>query len=151
VVATTGGSPDVQIVQTRDDVFDVAQAQEIVDGMLASIGASPRTAEITSLVDGWAPGQSLVVDMAARAVDATFAVTQVDIELIENDHWQYRVSAVELSVFPGTYLDQWRALLAGSASGSGATGTSSGVVATGSGVPVNYLGGSRFHAVQVPA
>jgi hypothetical protein len=152
VTATTGGSPEVQIANTRNDVFSIEQAQEIADGMLASIGASPRTADINTLVDGWAPGQSLVVDMTSRAIDATFAVTQVDIELIEKDYWQYNVSATELSVFPGTYLDQWRALLAGSSSGSGSIGTSSGVVATGSGgVSTIYLGGSRFHAVQVPA
>jgi hypothetical protein len=65
--------------------------------------------------------------------------------------WLYTVRAVELSVFPGNYLDQWRALLAGSSSGAGATGSSSGTSVVGGSLPTYYLGGSRTGAVQVPA
>jgi hypothetical protein len=156
VTATIGGSPapspDIQATYVRADVFDLQQAQEIADGMLATLGGSPRTLEATTRVEGWEPGQSLVVDLAGRAVDATFAVTGVGIRLETATSWLYTVQATELSVFGGNYLDQWRALLAGSSSGGGATiGSSSGTTVIGGALPTYDLGGSRFHAVQVPA
>jgi len=155
--ATVGGSPaplEIQEIRKRPDVFDRAQGQEIVDGLLAQLGGNPRTVTIRTLLDGWAPGQAVSVDIAGRAVDATFAVTAVSISLRTADYWwAYTVTAVELDVFPGTYLDQWRAMLNGSSSGLGVSvGTSSGVsVVSSTGHVQGYLGGSRYHAVQVPA
>lgn len=156
VTATLGGSPapspDIQATYVREDVFELAQAQEIADGLLDTLGGSPRTLEATTRVEGWEPGQSLTVDLAGRAVDATFAVTDVSILWETAGSWLYTVRATELSVFGGNYLDQWRALLAGSSSGSSASvGTSSGTTVVGGALPTYYLGGSRFHAVQVPA
>lgn len=157
VTATLGGSPppspDIQAVYVRDDVFERGQAQEIANGLLATLGGAPRTLEATSRVDGWAPGQSLTVSLAGRAIDATFAITDVSIRLETASSWLYTIRATELSVFGGNYLDQWRALLAGSSSGSSAhVGKSSGGgAAGGSGaLPVCPLGGSRIHAVRVP-
>jgi hypothetical protein len=155
-VTATGGSPapspDIQATYVREDVFELAQAQEIADGLLGTLGGSPRTLEATTRVEGWEPGQSLAVDLAGRAVDATFAVTDVSILWETAGSWLYTVRATELSVFGGNYLDQWRALLAGSSSGSSASvGSSSGTTVVGGALPTYYLGGSRFHAVQVPA
>lgn len=155
VTATLGGSPppepDIQAVVIRTDVFDRQQAQEIADGLLNGLGGSPRTIEATTRVEGWEPGQSLTVDLAGRAVDATFAVTDVTVLWQTAGFWLYTVRAVELSVFPGNYLDQWRALLAGSASGSTASaGSSTGTMIVNAPAPVP-MGGSRFYAVRVPA
>ena len=153
--ATLGGSPapspDIQATFVRADVFGLAQAQEIADGLLSTLGGSPRSLEASTRVEGWEPGQALEVDLAGRAVDATFAVTGVTITWETAGFWRYRVQATELSVFGGNYLDQWRALLAGSSSGSGSSGSSTGTTVLGTVPPPYYLGGSRFHAVQVPA
>jgi len=157
VSATVGGSPaplEIQEIRKRPDVFDRAQGQEIVDGLLAQLGGNPRTVTIRTLLDGWAPGQAVSVDLTGRAVDAIFAVTAVSVSLRTADYWWvYTVTAIELDVFPGTYLDQWRAMLSGSSSGLGVSvGTSSGVsVVSSTGHVQAYLGGSRYHAVQVPA
>ena len=156
VTATLGGSPapspDIQATYVRTDVFELAQAQEIADGLLGTLGGSPRSIEATTRVEGWEPGQSLTVDLAGRAVDATFAVTDVSILWETAGFWLYTVRATELSVFGGNYLDQWRALLAGSSSGSSASvGSSTGTTVVGGALPTYFLGGSRFHAVQVPA
>lgn len=152
VSATTGGSPDIAEVQVREDVFDLAQAQEIADGLLDSLSGSPRTLEARSLLEGWAPGQEVDVDLTDRSIDATFAITEVDIEMVTATHWEYQVRATELTVAGGTYLEQWRALLGGMASGSTASvGTSTGTTVIGGALPTYDLGGSRFHAVQVPA
>jgi hypothetical protein len=155
VTATLGGSPapspDIQATYVRTDVFSLPQAQEIADGLLATLGGSPRTIEAVTRVEGWEPGQALTVDLDGRAVDATFAVTDVTILWQTAGVWLYTVRAVELSVFPGNYLDQWRALLAGSSSGAGASGSSTGTSVIGGSLPTYYLGGSRTGAVQVPA
>ena len=96
VTATTGASPEIQDVQVREDVFDVAQGQEIADGLLAQRGGSPRTLHLLeSLDDGWAPGQALDVDLLTdRAVDATCLVTDVSIALVSLSFWTYDVTAV---------------------------------------------------------
>jgi hypothetical protein len=149
-----GTPPEIVHVETRPEIVDVARAYEILEGLLATYGASPRELEVISLDNGWAPGQALTVDLILRnLIDTTFAITEVTIDLIEKDYWEYRFNATELSVFPGSYVDQWRALLAGSASGS-SSGSSSGVSTVtssgGGGATQYYLGGSRFHAVQLP-
>jgi len=113
VSATVGGSPpppEIQEIQTRPDVFDVAQGQEIVDGLLAQLGGNPRTVTFTSYVDGWTPGQAVPVDLAGRAT-GTFVATAVTIVLQTPEFWHYTVTAVELDVFKGTYLDQWRSIV----------------------------------------
>lgn len=155
VTATLGGSPapaiDIQQVVTREDVFDFDQGQEIANGLLAQSGASPRELEIISLEHGWAPGQAVVVNLTGRDINATCAVTEVEITWVTGGFWEYRIKATELSVFPGNYLDQWRALLQGSSSGGGASASSSsGTTVLSNPAPVP-LGGSRFHAVQLPA
>jgi len=94
VTSTSGASPEIQEVRERPDVFEVAQGQEIADGLRAQLGGSPRTLHITSLDDGWAPGQSLVVDLTGRDVDATCLVTEVDITLVSASFWTYDVTAV---------------------------------------------------------
>ena len=154
VTATTAGTPDVTRVFERTDVFDVAQGQEIADGLLDQLSATAaRQVEVVTLEAGWRPGQEVTVDLTNRAVDATCAITEVEISLETDTYWVYRFTAVELTVYDGGYLAAWRALLAGSASGAGSVVTS----ATGGDVTIAsfpgpiYLGGSRFHAVQVPA
>ena len=126
-VTATAGSPapslEIQELVTRADVFDYDQGAEIAEGLLAAKGASPRELEIVSLEHGWAPGQAVVVDLTGRDVNATCAVTEVEIVWVTGGFWEYRIKATELSVFPGSYLDQWRALLAGSSSGGGAVGS----------------------------
>jgi hypothetical protein len=152
VTASVGGSPapnpDIQAVYTRADIFDPQQGQEVADGLLASQAGSPRTLEATTRVEGWEPGQSFTVDLAGRAVDATFAVTDVTILWETAGTWLYTVRATELDVFPGNYLDQWRALLAGSSSGGSAVvGDSTGTSVIGGSLPTYYMGGSRTGAV----
>lgn len=151
VTATTGGSPDIAVTEARPDVFDLAQGQEIADGLLATLGGSPRTLEATTRVEGWAPGQAVTVDLAGRAVDATFAVTDVTIQWQTAGIWLYTVRATELSVFPGNYLDQWRALLGADSFGVVAPASASSGVSVLSSPGTYYLGGSRTGAVQVPA
>ena len=138
----------------RPDVFDVAQAQEIADGLLAQQSATAaRSVEVVSLTPGWLPGQQVTVNLTGRAINAACAITAVDIALDTDTFWVYHLVAVELTVYDGGYLAAWRALLEGSSSGAGSvvTQATGGTVTTMSLPSPYYLGGSRFHAVQVPA
>jgi predicted heme/steroid binding protein len=151
VTATSGGAPDISHVETRPEIFDPILAQETADALLASLGGAPRTIEVLSLEDGWAPGQAVDVDLPDRDVDATFAITDVDITYLSSGCWSYAFRGTELSVFPGNYLDQWRALLHADQTINVAGDSTDIDIINGTSLPSPiYLGGSRFHAVQVP-
>lgn len=146
--------PEYQLVATYPDVLDRAQGQEVAEGLLLAHGGAPRTFEAITRVDGYAPGQTVNVSLAGRSMVAACAVTEVSITLESASSWVSRVRGTELTVFPGTYLDQWRALLGGAAGGGGGAATGGGVVVVGGTTTLNtgsaYLGGSRNTAL-VPA
>ena len=113
-VATTGASPDVVSLVERPDVFDVTQGQEIANGLLAQLGTDSKQLTVVSALDGWAPGQTVDVNLTARSVVGTFVIMNVSIDLVLPDtYWRYTLTCVDLSAYPGTWLDQWRALLKG--------------------------------------
>jgi len=111
VTATTGATPDVVALKDRPEVFDLAQGQAIANGLLAQLGTQSRRISVQSDQDEWLPGQTLSVDLPDREIVGTFAIIEVAIELVHWTVWRYTITAVELSAYPGTYLDQWRALL----------------------------------------
>lgn len=158
VTASVGSpltTPEVARVIERQDIFSVAQGQEVADGLLAQQSAvAARQVTITSREHGWEPGQEVVVNLAGRGLDATCAITNVTITLDSDLVWNYVVAAVELTLYDGGYLAAWRALLNGSSSGAGSavTAVEGGGSVTVLSTPSPYfLGGSRVHAVQVPA
>jgi hypothetical protein len=155
--ATTGGTPTIEIVVNRPDILDATVARDAAAALLASIGTGAMDILVTTLEHGYWPGQLLTVDMAlpagtsppAWAWDTTAIIMGVSAELVSPAVWQYQITATYAG-FAGSLLDQWRALLR-RGGGSGGSSTTGPVGGTAPPPGPAYFGGSRFHAVQVPA
>jgi hypothetical protein len=142
---STGATPEVVHMEIHEDLFDPILATELLNQLYDELTVDPRSMTITTLEEGWALGQTLIISMASRGVDASFGVISIEMSMIESTYWQYTLTAKELSV-AGTFLGEWRELLGSDATSLQRTnpGTSTGVMS-----PI-FLGGSRFHAVQLP-
>lgn len=115
VVSGGDDEPVIAQVFTAPEITDLAPAQEMAAGKLAQLNQQPRQATAESLEHGWQPGQSWLVDLEDdRAVDAAFLITDVEIELISDGYWIYRLRATEqiedAAAFQGSDLDRWREL-----------------------------------------
>lgn len=149
VVADSGASPVVEIVQTAPDIMDYDAGLEMAEGLLARASGTQKTIEFLTLTSGLAPGQDLSIVLADRALNVPSAFLQiVDIRLVMATWWEYRVTAIEGNDYLGSYLDFYRIQSGGGGAVSYPTTGSGSIVVGGS---PYYLGGSRFHAVQVPA
>ena len=148
VIADSLASPVVEYLASAPDVMTIAAGQEMADGLLARLGGSEKRIEFLTLESGLEPGQELSIVLTDRLINVASAFIQtVQIRLVMATWWEYRVLAIEGSDYLGSYLDFWRRTDGG---GSGvAVGTATGSVSV-AGVSPYYLGGSRFHAVQVP-
>lgn len=149
VSATTGETPEVQMLAQDEAITEYARGVEVAAGLLDQIAGQPRELTFRSHTHGWRPGQSLTIAVTGRAFNAQAVVKVVAISYGDDLSWWYMVTATESTVYTGSYLDQWRALVSG--------GTSSPVlVVTGipSAAPADvpplslYMGGSdsSYHA-----
>jgi hypothetical protein len=159
VTVTAVGSPVVEHVVAEEAITTYAAGLDVANALLAQLGASVRELEVVSLLAGWAPGQALTVDLTGRATGG-FSITGVSVQLVydlqggarDAEYWRFTVKADETVVYNTSYLQQWRDL----SSGGGSSGSGGLVVNVGGGggtggtanVPV-YLGGSRYHPVQI--
>jgi hypothetical protein len=134
------------------DVFDLTVADAMADAELVRrLVSAVRIAKYATYDHGLAPGQVQAIAKSDRHVSANFLITDVVARDVFT-RMRYEVTAIEGSIKQASWRDVYRSW----AGGEGAT--SGGTVSVGSGgsvsvcaPPVYYLGGSRFHAVQVPA
>ncbi len=144
VSATSGASPVIEYLAAREDILDVAPAQEAADGLLDALNQEPLELTAVSWDHGWAPGQALTVNITPRAVNSSFTITSVGLSFSHDRHWVYSFTAIENATYQGNYLDEWRELTGG---GSGAADViSAGGGSSGSATVLSspfYLGGSR--------
>ena len=75
------------------------------------------------------------MNLTRRDVDAEFAITQVQIDLLADGYWLYTLTAQETTTYQGNYLDRWDELLGGGSGSSGVTVAS----AASSGVSVDAM------------
>lgn len=151
VSATSGATPVIEFQQAYPDVVDYAQGQEIAAGLLDQLDQQPREATVSTLDAGWAPGQELTVALTAR-MTATFVLTRVIASIQVQQPapvWVYRFTAIESTVYQGSYLDQWRALTGGSSGISTISGGGSSTTVTVLSSPV-YMGGSYTQSLTNP-
>lgn len=147
VEATSGASPEIQALYSSEDTLTQEAGQEIADGLLAQLNQATVELTASEVARGsgtWAPGQALTVNLTNRGLNATFLVTQVDVDLVSDTYWRWSVRATSSTVYQGSYLDQWREIKGGS------SGTP--VVSVGGGsvtllTSPAYLGGSRNTAL----
>lgn len=147
VTALGSTSPVIEYLATDETITDKAAGQEVANGILAQLQGASQELEITTLTTGWAIGQELPVVLTARDLNDVYVVTDVRVRAKTDTRWLYTLNAIPSSVYGGGYLARWREMRG--------EGSSSGVMVlpgTTSGLPgPSYLGGSRFHAVQVSA
>ena len=88
-----------------------------------------------------------MINMPSRSINSSFGITNIEASLIETTYWSYTLQCKELNMYGGSFLGEWRELLGGTTNQITRTDptTVTGVLSP------YYLGGSRFHAVQVPA
>jgi hypothetical protein len=147
VTAGVGGSPTIEALYTAPDITAYDQGLEMAQGLLAQLGSVSAELAFLSKDTGWLPGQELPVVTSARDVNATYVTTAVRLHLSTDTRWLSDVEAVNASVYGGSYLERWREMR-GQGSSSGVSVLPSGTTDS---PPIIYLGGSRFHPVQVPA
>jgi hypothetical protein len=146
VTATTGSSPVIEATYSREDITAYAQGLSVAQGLLTQLASVSAEISLTSKDTGWQPGQELPVVLSARDINATYVITDVRVRLETDNRWISDIEAVNASVYQGSYLERWREM-AGQGSSTGITVLPDGI-AGGLPGPI-YLGGSRFHAVQV--
>lgn len=136
-----------EIVVTAPDVFDAARAQATADAELAKcLATAAREAKYTTYRDGLRTGMIQTINSATRHVNSSFIITQIQITDV-GPLLRYVVTAIEGTAISGSFRDTYTGwgrsatVVAAASIGSGASGAT----------PTYYLGGSRFHAVQVPA
>ena len=142
VQSDSGASPLVDYWASAPEVTDVATGQEIADGLLASVYQRIKILTIVTDEAGFAPGQTLTVDLTTRGVDLTALITSVEARLISGVDWRYTISALEGAQYQGSGLDTFRAML-GSGGGSVVIGGGGGGGTTTLRASPFYLGGSR--------
>jgi hypothetical protein len=150
VTATAAGSPVIERLVTAETITTLGAGQEYADSLLAQLGSALREVTVSSVLHGWTPGQALTVDLTDRGIDAAFSIKTVGVTLESDSFWRYTFTALETDVASKSYLQEWRDM----AGGGSSSGVSVAVGSSGGAVPPAtpaYLGGSRYHAVQVPA
>ena len=109
-----------------------AAANALATAYLTSSIVTPRTVTYKTFREGLAPGQTQTINIANRNINATCLITEVRAEMIdEGNILQYTVTAVEGTIFPGTWRDtyeQWNG------NGGGTSATSIGSSGGGGGV-----------------
>ena len=113
VEATTGETPEVQVLARDETITEYARGVEVAAGLLDQLSGQPRELTFRSRTHGWRPGQSLTIALAGRAFNAAAIVKAVQITHGDDITWWYVVTATESTVYTGSYLDQWRALVSG--------------------------------------
>lgn len=148
VTADSGASPAVEYLTTAPDVMSIAAGQEIADELLAKLAGTVKELTFTTLDAGLVPGTAMSVQLSVRSLNlASVFLQTVNVHLRMATWWEYSVTAIEGDNYLGSYLDYWRK--SGGDSGVAVVGGASGSVTVAS-ASTYYLGGSRFHAVQVP-
>jgi hypothetical protein len=143
----TDAFPVVEFVTTAPTIMTWSEAFDLASAILMRMGGSQKTVTFTSLEGGWLPGRSLSIVLTDRALNIAAAWIQtVEIKLVSATWWEYTITAIEGADYLGSPLEYFRKLIGSTVLSSGGGGT---VVV--SGESIHYLGGSRFHAVQVPA
>jgi hypothetical protein len=148
VTVDSGASPVIQELIEAPEVFTLGQATELATAKLTQRNQEPKEASILTRDVGFLPGQALTIDLdTTRIVDGSFIITRVAVNASGEGDWNYLLSAVDSSVYLGSYLDKWRALTGGGSFGggsisSGGSGGGSGAPATGLTSSPVFLGGS---------
>ncbi len=116
----TGGTPVITAKILKPDIFTADQADDVATGILNQLSQSGnREVTILTREDGLTTGYELDIDIDSRSVDDQFVITNMDVTLLKEDIWQYRVDATEATYYQGSYLDEWRSLTGGTGSSTG--------------------------------
>jgi len=147
ITKTTGATPEIIHLEIHEDIFDPVIANELLDKLFDELTTSSKTLNINTVDTGWALGKVLMINMPSRSINSSFGITNIEASLIETTYWSYTLQCKELNMYGGSFLGEWRELLGGTTNQITRTDptTVTGVLSP------YYLGGSRFHAVQVPA
>jgi len=90
------------------DVFDLATAQQLANGYVAQLSARPRTIRYVTQQRGVHPGQTQHIHIADRHVDLNCLITEVNIDNGTGKAATRSVTAVEGSLFVGSWRDMIR-------------------------------------------
>lgn len=154
----SGATPVVEAKQTRPEITTIDEAEDVAAGLLASQGQDAREATATLIdVAGYDIGQSVHVDITSRyAIDADFSITTIRRSICRG-YRLYEVDLIESTTMRGDYVDDWRRLTGGGATGdaalavvaagAGSGGGSSTSAAASPTAPI-YLGGSRTATLE---
>jgi hypothetical protein len=155
----SGDTPVIEYLEARPSIRTIAEADEALTGLLAAVNQDAREATATLLdVTGYAPGQSVDVDITSRyAVSSTFSITTIR-ETIAVGYRVYEIDLIESTTYAGDFVDDWRKLTGGGsassaaplsvvAGASGGTGGTSSQAAASPTAPI-YLGGSRTATLE---
>ena len=155
-VATFG---EYSIRETAPTISDNADAVRAATAILRKKGGTPRRFEIDTLTLGWAPGQTVPVDVPERDVNGSCLI--VDVKCTHEgrladggDQWATVLSLVEGTDYPESWLTHFRNLQGGSSasSGSGAVGVpAGGPTAAAPPLLKAYMGGARERSALRPA
>jgi len=156
------------IVETAEDVYDLAQARQLAQGILRERGGLLRRIAVTTHTPGLEPGHVVPVDVAERAIDEDCLVLSsrmiYDGRIAETgeDYWRFDLDLVEGTQYSETWQKFFRDVsregtgAAVSASGSVGPPSGGGDGSGGSATPLpsfalyRYLGGSRAVSGFVP-
>jgi hypothetical protein len=151
IIRATGGTPVITRRVLAPDIVagsyndpphntsHVFAAMEAADNYLDLFDQSPRELTLFSYEHGWLPGQIITLDVPTRSFVGSAYITVVEIDLNIDQVWTFTVSATESDLYPGSYLDEWRELLAGGGGGGSPITVSP---------PVAGNPGGPFRAVQ---
>lgn len=151
VTATTGGTPEVQVLARREDLMELGPAQEYADGLLSQYNQNPRQLAVLTRDGGCQPGQVLSINLTAMSLTADFLLTEVETRLVLKNEWQFVLSGQETDTYQGSYLDRWQNLLGGGGSSGVSVGGGGGGGGTQTVLSSPYpLGGARLQSLHVP-
>lgn len=158
-VIVRGGTPDVPITAIANDldeqsinklwavtisaptVFDAASAQALANAYLLQHTPAPKTVKYTTYTPGVHAGQTQIIQAARRNINNVFLIVDVQADLLEN-HMRWVVTAIEGSVYQGSWRDTYSQWSNGLATIVAIPGGGSGTRAA------YYLGGSSIEYVQ---
>lgn len=150
LVEQAGPRGIVDTVVTRADLFEADFADALAEGYLVRFVEEPRTIRYATFTPGLHAGMTQPISSSKRNVTIVAAlITEVRARDLNGEQMRYDVTAVEGSVYPGSWRDLYKKWSSG-ATGSAAGVTGSVVVASGgSSASAFPLGGSRSASIAV--
>jgi len=121
--AATGETPVITYLAAAPDVMTWAAGIQLANGLLAQLDQQPRDISLISNEPGWiySVGLYVSITLTGRLVCSAL-ITDFSVGVVvthgPDPLWHYQIRALENTIFQGSVLDSWRALLGSSSSSS---------------------------------